>query len=442
MLKILPPRERLQTAIAAAGLITLGAVFGALHEFGNAGGLAERVVETIAAGLGAGLVYLVVLHLLARLPERRAALWIILLGALIFRLQLLPLAPALSDDLYRHRWEGRVQAAGENPYLLAPSDPRLGALREANWQRIPGRDVASIYPPLAELVFAATYRLGANLHLAGALVLGKLPGLLGDLLVLAMLAYWVRSGSGQNWQLAVYAWNPLVVFEVAAGGHFDPLAAAALLAACLLMQRGKALGATLSLTAAVLLKWFAVVLVPLWLRRTGWPRAGRAWLCAAAAAAFALLCAWPYRSAWPQALENFVHYASRWRDNNASLYSLLSWFSGSHDFAAGLGAGIVAGLALWLAARRAEPLRAAYWLVGVILMLSPNVFSWYLLWIAPLLAMFPNPAWLLLTVLQFLSYHVVLDYHAAGAWQFRAEMLWLTYGPFYALLLWQRRRKR
>jgi hypothetical protein len=54
-----------------------------------------------------------------------------------------------------------------------------------------------------------------------------------------------------------------------------------------------------------------------------------------------------------------------------------------------------------------------------------------------MLGFFPNPAWLLLTVLQFLSYHVLINYQASAVWHFQTEYLWLTYGPFYVLLLWR-----
>jgi hypothetical protein len=47
---------------------------------------------------------------------------------------------------------------------------------------------------------------------------------------------------------------------------------------------------------------------------------------------------------------------------------------------------------------------------------------------------------LLLTVLQFLSYHVLIDYQVLGIWHWNREMLILTYAPFYALLLWQQFR--
>ena len=50
---------------------------------------------------------------------------------------------------------------------------------------------------------------------------------------------------------------------------------------------------------------------------------------------------------------------------------------------------------------------------------------------------YPSAAWLLLTILQFLSYKIFIDYKALGVWHFDALFQWLTYAPFYALLAWE-----
>ena len=38
--------------------------------------------------------------------------------------------PYLSSDIYRYVWDGRVMAAGINPYRYVPADPHLEALRD------------------------------------------------------------------------------------------------------------------------------------------------------------------------------------------------------------------------------------------------------------------------------------------------------------------------
>lgn len=429
-----PPRSgRAQTAIA---LIAIGALELLLVAMWRLRDLKLHVIPFIALALAAGLIYFLALYALEHTRETRAAFWLVLAGAVLFRLTLAPLAPSLSTDVHRYRWDGHVQQAGWNPYVIAPKDPRLASLRDAGWTVMPGPETPTIYPPLAELVFRLTWRL------LPSAVGFKLPFLLADLLVVGLLASWIRWTGGKAAQLAVYAWNPLVIVEFAASGHNDALALAGMVAALVIIRRvgakstPRAAGAasTLLITAAALAKAFPAVLLPLWLRRTRWQNA--LW-----AAAVTAMCAWPYRSAWPGYRNVLQYYESQWKNQHASLYAVAAWLSGSTDLAAGLGIGIVFGLALWLAARRAEPARAAFLLVGAILMLAPNGYSWYFTWIVPLVvlnpASFSGTSWLLLTVLQFLSYNVLIDYRINGRWQFDPLFQWLTYAPFYALLVGQ-----
>ncbi|MGH9710594.1 MAG: glycosyltransferase 87 family protein [Candidatus Acidiferrales bacterium] len=418
--------HRSQTAIAIAGLIALEILFAILYRFGN---LEAHVIEAIAIGLGAGIVYFVILYALEHLPDRRATLWVILLGAVVFRLTLLPLVPSLSSDPYRYHWDGQIQLAGYNPYLVKPDTLDVGERKTPLGHPLSAHDIPNIYPPLAELVFRVAARF-----LPGKIAF-KLPFFLADLLTVFLLAGCLRSSSHRNSRLAIYAWNPLVVVEFAGIGHSDALALAALLAAILII-RSRIGVSTLLLAAAALLKVFPVMLFPLWLRRAGWPRSGLSWAAGFASAALAGLCFWPYRSSLAQIPSTMAYFSAHWQNNNASLFSVLKAFSGSADWASGIGVGIVVALALWAVARNLEPERAAYLIFGAILLLSPNSYSWYFTWIIPLLCFFPNPAWLLLTILQFLSYHTLIRYGILGDWRWSPLMIWLEYTPFYAWFLW------
>jgi len=426
-----PPQVRTQALAGLAALVLLEALFLAIGRLGN---LEQHVVETIALALAAGIVYFLALFLLEHTVESSAAFWLILVGALAFRLTLLPLVPALSDDIYRYRFDGYVQRVGLNPYLVRPDEPRFRAFPGPPRNSIPGHDVPTIYPPLVELACRLAW---PALRSPAAF---KLPFALSDVLLLALLAFWVHGTRAPNVRLAIYAWNPLVVVEFAASGHNDSLALAAVVAAAFLIIGRREVMSTIALAAATLAKIFPVVLFPLWLARTWRSRSwARAALGLLAAIGLTALCAWPYRAALAQLPATLVDYELRWHSNNAGLYSLIVWATHKRDLAAGLGAGVVAGLALWVAARQWEPERAAPLLFGAILLLSPNALPWYFTWVVPFLAILPwgsaTTAWLLLTVLQFLSYHVLIDYSALGIWHFRPGMLWLEYAPFYAWLI-------
>ena len=422
-----------QAIVALVAIVALEAMFAAMARLGD---LAGHIPEFMALALGAGVLYFIALYALEHTRDNRAVLWLVLLGALAFRLTLFPYPPSLSTDVHRYRWDGHVQNAGWNPYAVAPTDPRLAPLRDPGWYVMPAPEIPTMYPPLSELVFRATWRV-----LPGPVGF-KLPFLLADLAVAAMLAGWIRSTGGRNYQVAIYAWNPLVVVEFASSGHNDALAIACVVATLLIIRRFPAVS-TLTLTAGALAKAFPVVLLPLALFRAGWPGRLRGWLAATGCVALTALCTWPFWTAWRSFLQMLQYYRVIWRNYNSSIYPVLLWISGSHQVAAGIGEGVVLVLALWLAVRRADPTRAAFLLIGTVLLFAPNGYSWYFTWIVPLLCFYPSAAWLLLTVLQFLSYKIFINYRALGNWQFDPFFQWLTYAPFYVLLGWEiLRRKR
>jgi alpha-1,6-mannosyltransferase len=421
-----------QFVVTLIAIVALQAIFAAMARLGD---LSEHIPEFVALALGAGILYFIALYALEHTRDHRIVMWLVLLGALAFRLTMFPYPPSLSSDLHRYRWDGHVQNAGWNPYAVAPTDSRLAPLRDSGWYVMPAPEIPTMYPPLSELIFRATWRLLPDP------VSFKLPFLLADLAVTAMLAGWIRSAGGRNYQIAIYAWNPLVVIEFASSGHNDALAIACIVATLLIIRRFPAMS-MITLTVGALSKAFPIVLIPLALIRAGWPGKLSAWLSASACALFTMLCVWPFRYGWREFLQMLTYYQVVWRNYNSSIYPALLWLSGSHEVAAGVGEGVVVGLALWLAVRRYDPTRAAFLLIGTVLLFAPNGYSWYFTWIVPLLCFFPSPAWLLLTVLQFLSYKIFINYHALDQWQFDPLFQWLTYAPFYALLGWEIYRRR
>ena len=87
-----------------------------------------------------------------------------------------PFTPSLSDDAYRYVWDGKVQLAGQNPYRFAPADRRLDGVRYADRGRINHPRLRTVYPPLAELGFAAVAAVhGGAARLQGPLRPGR-PG--------------------------------------------------------------------------------------------------------------------------------------------------------------------------------------------------------------------------------------------------------------------------
>ncbi|HNC73376.1 MAG TPA: hypothetical protein PK362_00620, partial [Elusimicrobiota bacterium] len=98
-----------------------------------------------------------------RTLKRPQSLGLILAAGVLFRLTAFLSPPSLSDDIYRYLWDGRVQAAGHNPYRFAPDAPELASLRNAEHTGINHKSVPTIYPPLAQAVFRLAVALSPTL---------------------------------------------------------------------------------------------------------------------------------------------------------------------------------------------------------------------------------------------------------------------------------------
>src|SRR5437588_9842289 len=97
------------------------------------------------------------------------------------------------------------------------------------WEKINHRDFRAIYPPGAELLFAA-------LSGTSTPFLYKLLFTCADLGTIALLLLLVGGGSRYA-DAAWYAWNPLVVYSFAGAAHFDSLMILPMVAGLLSLTR-------------------------------------------------------------------------------------------------------------------------------------------------------------------------------------------------------------
>jgi alpha-1,6-mannosyltransferase len=418
----------------AAGIV-LEALFLRMHGLYY---LKNHAIGFIELALAAGITYLFARYGFAQTRATRTTTILLIFAAIAFRATLWPMEPTLSDDLQRYRWEAKVQAAGWNPYAIAPNDPRLVPLRDKYFEIMPGRELPAIYPPATELVFRVAWRIFPGP------VAFKTPFAAADVLVLLLLAWVFRAEKDRDFRLGIYAWNPLVIVEFAGSGHNDVLALLGIVCGLALAKKWPSI-ASVPVALAAMAKVFPAVLLPLWIRRAGWPGKKAGWWSAALAAVAGLVVLAPYWNALGALRASMIYYEATWKNYHASLYTVIDWLTGGRtEIPALVAVGASWALAFWLAWKKAEPARAAYLLIGTILAFGPNGYSWYFTWIVPLLCFFPNPAWLMLTVLQSLSYNVLIGYGILGVFQFDPRMQWLVYAPFYLLLAgqWLYSRKR
>lgn len=215
-------------------------------------------------------VFLLAVRLVLRMPAPpRHAVWVVLLVAAAMRLPLVLSPPFLSTDVFRYVWDGRVQAAGINPYRYIPADPALRSLRDTVvYPNISRAEYApTIYPPAAQVIFAVIGRLWSSVTAVKAVMVGF------EGLAVACLLSLLAAARLPPERVLIYAWNPLPVWAFAGNGHIDAAAVGFVSAALLLRVRHRDGWSGVMLAAAALTKFLPAVLVPaLWrwpLRR--WP---------------------------------------------------------------------------------------------------------------------------------------------------------------------------
>jgi hypothetical protein len=395
----------------------------------------RRPAAGVALLVAAFLPYGVAVSMTQRRMARNPVLWIGMTVAL--HLVLLAQGPTLDDDLWRYRWDGKVVATGLNPYHHPPDAAALAPLRDAGWGHVSFPQVRTVYPPLAELLFAAGYRMGGSRlwPYRGAAIAAHLA----SIAVLALLL----KGAGQPARRALlYAWNPLIVKEVADSGHMDPWMVLPLLAALLAYQRGRSRWVAPALAAAIGFKWVPLLTLPVW------RHAGYRTLALTVALTAALL--WPWADAGGQMVEGLRTFADYWVFNPGIYWGLRGVLDPLLEAATArlVAKGICA--AVWLAiyaraVRRQAASFAAlsdalFVVIGALLLLSPTLDPWYLTWVLPLACLchgrLPTLAWWWLSAAASLSYLYYVN-DADVAWG-----RWVEYGVFALLWVWEWRRIR
>jgi alpha-1,6-mannosyltransferase len=319
-----------------------------------------------------------------RRPRGRAVLVLVLVVAAGARLVLVFDETPLSNDVYRYVWDGRVQAQGINPYAHAPADPALAGLRDGEiYEHLNRKQARTIYPPVAQGLYRLLYALHPNSVRWTKLAIASL-----DLVAVALLALLlVQFGRPPSWAL-VYAWHPLVMFEIASSGHVEGAAVLLVLLAVLASSSQRAALAGVLAGAAGLVKFYAVGVLPALVRPGHWLRAG------IAVAVTVVLAYLPFAGAGGKVLGFLPTYFEQEGITKGTRFYPLDLLGLTGSVAAALYAAIVGLLLIALAlrfAREAPSTTGALVLMTAALVLFTPAYPWYCLLVIALLALARGP---------------------------------------------------
>ena len=338
----------------------------------------------------------------ARAAETDDALALVRFTTVMWVAPLVLAPPLFSRDAWSYAAQGAVAAAGFSPYEHGPlilHGPVVEAV-DPMWMATPAP-----YGPLPlALGEAMAHQTGNPLMLAIGHRLVALVGLALLAWAVPRLAGWCGSNPALAAGLVVA--SPLMLTNGVAGLHNDLLMVGLMAAALVLaVERGWVSGAVLGgLAAAVKLPGglvcLAVVLVTL-APGVRWPERVRRLAQVALVSVGTLLClgvvtglghGWVHALSVPGTVETPL-----------SVTTQLSRLLGDVPAVRGAGTVLALGVAAWAALRwntgeRHTAVRAVAVVTGLLVLLSPVVHLWYLLWPLPFLAALPlrrSLAWLL-----------------------------------------------
>jgi hypothetical protein len=333
------------------------------------------------------------------------------------------------NDMVRYLYDGRLQRLGYNPFAVMPSDPAVAATHTDETRKMPSLRARTPYPAAAQLFF----RLVVTIRESSRAM--KLALVACDLLTIAVLLAWLRSTQQSPWLALVYAWNPLVILEIAHSGHIDALGALWIATSAWMLSTGRGMRAMVAFVIAVATKLLPIVLLPLFWKRVR--------MRDAAAGAIVLAALYlPFRSAGTLPLGavpnvvNFIRF-------NGPVFKALAAVVTPHGAAA---VAVLAGLAVaaWFRFRRSADDPAAWaWPMAVSLAAAPVVYPWYLLYFTPFLftrSVLPLLVWTYSALLIYIVWDLSRHGHR---WIVPGWLMGIEYGVvIVALALMARRSAR
>jgi alpha-1,6-mannosyltransferase len=376
--------------------------------------------------------FLLFSFLLWRLRKGRAIAprsWVMLIAGfgLLFRLSLVPHGVIGSDDIYRYLWDGKVAAAGINPFAYTPTDPHLSGLATDDLpSKVNHPELRSVYPALAQVLFLTSHLLFGD-------SLWGIKFLLTAMDCLTMFFIWrfVRERENPAIPLLLYAWSPLPVLYFALDGHIDALGIPFLVLGLHFLSTRRSVRGALAIGVSALAKLVPLLVLPLLLREK---RGSRRFLIPAIPVLMVLGGALAYYEPSWGVVESLRTFGSRW-EFNGSIFSITYFLTGSNE-AAHIVSGILIALYIGALAWIDRPLlEKVFWGFVGFMLLSPVVHPWYLTWLAALLALRWSPGVFVLLGMSALANVVVYQYRSYGAWIDQPVILVCEYLPVFVLLV-------
>ncbi len=369
----------------------------------------------------------------AELPER--VVFSLLSIALLLRATFLFTMPMGSDDVFRYLWDGKVQAAGINPYLFAPNAHELAGLRSDLLPvAVNHPEMKSVYFPLSQWVFYVSYRI------AGEAMWGfKLFLLIAEALTFTALWRLTKLLDMPRTHTLLYALCPLPIIQFAFDAHLDGLGIPLLAFALLYYLSQKQARAAVLLGASLAIKPVGLLLLPFFALGTK-NTSTRVWVLTLPFVPFVLQFL-PYLPS-SDPFEGLLTFSRHWTFNGIFFEAANLFFADNLNSRL-LCAGCLAVsllVLLWMPGNR---IMRMYLATLALLLFSPVVHPWYVCWLVLFLPLVRQWSGVIFAATVSLTVLTAMEYRLGGVWEQHPLALAGEYIPVLVVLgfdMWKERR--
>ncbi len=357
-----------------------------------------------------GLISLYVLALKKESPL--PSLSQILLIAFVLRLAFCTYP--ISDDVNRYAWEGMMAAKGMNPYVEAPAEYASQFSHDPIFQGINHKEVSTIYPPVAMLIFSAISWIFYSLESF------RLFFLLCDMGIIFLLSRLLAFRKLPPQWVILYAWNPLILLYGVGEAHIDILHLF-FVALCLLRyEEKKEAQAFFWLGSAVMTKYLSIILLP--------------YLFFSSHKKNALFFFLPFFSAFlyfePAMLQGLNKFSGEMSYNDFFARAWRNLLGQGTEYRLAMltfcALGLIAILYKFHQQRMTGMALSWRWLI----LCLPTIHPWYLIPIIFFLALSPSLPWMVFSITIGFSFWNLHAFAQTGIWQELDWVWWAVYLPF------------
>ena len=379
--------------------------------------------------ISASAIYLLLIFFVFKVEISNKQLLTILISLFLVKTIFVNTDPIGSDDYYRYIWDGKVHANGINPYLYKPDAEELKVLQsDLLPDKVSYPHIKTIYFPVSQWIFVIAY------WISGENAVGlKIIYLLFELITLIALYFLLKYFNVDLKYLLIYAALPLITFQFFIDAHIDIAGTALMISSIAFYFYNKKLFSYILLGLSLSVKPTGLLLLPFYFQNEAVIKEKlKSVITPVVVFTITFL---PYLfTATP--LDTLINFSVNWTFNGM-IYNTLNFFISDNSMIRIL-CGILFILVFgYLYFAKIVLLRKIYLSLFLLMLFSPVVHPWYLIWFAVLLPLVRSFSGMYFVSAVSITFLTVVTFQTSGVWKESPIILMIEYLPLTALFLYE-----